>query len=151
MKLIWFGQVWYWGINSKNFMGSGCKYGMDDKKFFDIHVESPGYDLTNSRFVSIMLNVRGNQPDVIPQIWDIELNPTPLYKRLNEIEFDVNSVVLLETEDFTDWRMHDCVWLHYFDLRGIPGNIQIVPNILNKIITLHKSHRGFIRRLLEVI
>jgi hypothetical protein len=106
---------------------------MDDRKFFDIHVESPAWDITKKRYVSVMINVRGNQPDPLPKLVEERhgrINPTPIYEKLSDIPFDVESVVYLETTNFSEIKMHDCVWIHYFDKRDITGDIQIVPNRL---------------------
>jgi hypothetical protein len=127
LRLIWFGKVWFWAVRSSDMKETGCKYRMDDTKHFDIHVESPAYDIDNRRMVSVMINVRGEPPIPYSELKKTlpDLNLMPIYEYLSQIPFDINKVIYLETDDYTDFRMHDCVWIHHFDGTD---NIQIVPN-----------------------
>lgn len=123
MRLIWFGKPRFWALNTKTLKETGCKAKIGDLTHFDLHIESPCYDIDNRRFVSTMINVEGFQPDDTSMFPHLNLNP--IYKTLDEIPFDIYKVVYLETSSFSEITMHDCIWIHYFMK---DTNIQIVPN-----------------------
>lgn len=138
MRLIWFGKVKFWAINSGTLKETGCKNKVNEKDVFDIHVESPAYDIDGRRFVSVMINVEGNFPDS-PEVFDIypKLNKNPIYSSLKDIPFNIHGVCYLETSSFTTMHLDDCIWLHYFPQADGLGT-QIVPNRIDFSVNLIK-------------
>ena len=153
LKLVWLGRVWYWGINTKTLKESGCRHEMDDRKWFDIHAESPAFNITDMCHVSVMLNVRGTLPappelEIAKQLHG-RMNPTPLYEKLSDIMFPLRSMLYMETDDYSKIEMDDCVYKHYWDSEkgNVTGpKIQIVPN---KIDMMHIGYRDGLKDILS--
>lgn len=131
--MVWLGKVWFWGISNKTLKQSGCRYTMDDREFFDIHIESPAFCITDMCHYSVMLNVRGIQPSQ-EQMLEVRrihgrVNPTPIFDRLSDIPFPLRSILYMETDDYSQLTMDDCVYKHFWgEAASADQKVQIVPN-----------------------
>lgn len=143
MKLLWFGKPRFWAINSHTLRDTGCRLTAPRTGHFDIHIESPAYDIDNRRFVSVMINVRGDRPKGAKKVFP-GLNMYPIYSEMYSIPWDIYSVAILETFSFSEIRKHDCIWIHYFkrdfDIQVVPNSMKVVELFSTGILDVLKGY-----------